>query len=94
MCVLAGQIWISGSSPSFYPTFFQYIPNWLAPNVLTLATFLLSLLQYVFLAYYDYSLISSSIEAVHVDHIPHWIWLFSAFVLLAAIALGTKTRLV
>lgn len=55
------------NSPSLQKQFF---PTWLAPNLITFVAFILSVLNYILFAYYDYGFNSST-------EIPRWVFLFS-----------------
>lgn len=48
----------------------EFFPTWLAPNLITFVAFILSVLNYILFAYYDYGFDSST-------EIPRWVFLFS-----------------
>lgn len=75
----------------------QIVPRWVAPNVLTFAGFLLTVLDFVLLSYYDYNyLAASSINGTTVDTptnghsevVPQSLWSVLAVFLFLAYTLG------
>uniref|UniRef100_UPI00358F183C ethanolaminephosphotransferase 1 isoform X1 n=1 Tax=Myxine glutinosa TaxID=7769 RepID=UPI00358F183C len=55
----------------FWDVVVKILPKWIAPNLLTLSGFLLLVLNYILLAYYDFEFFASS---PHQKHIPGWVW--------------------
>ena len=49
--------------------FFQFVPRWVAPNLMTLSGFLLVLSTYLLFSWYDYDFKNSA-------GIPSWVWLY------------------
>lgn len=62
--------------PFFF--FFQLVPTWIAPNVLTFTGFLLTLLNALLLAFYDYRFCASSDSFPDLPPIPQWVWIVCA----------------
>lgn len=62
----------------FWNWFVQFYPRWFAPNAITLAGYLLLVLQFVVLTYYDMHFYASDDSHPEVPPCPNWIWLFSA----------------
>ncbi|CAE1328151.1 EPT1 [Acanthosepion pharaonis] len=57
----------------------EFVPLWLAPNVLTFAGFLLLLCNYMLMTYYDLEFYASSNDHPSYPPIPNWVWLVCAF---------------
>ncbi len=70
----------------------QFYPKWIAPNLLTFAGFLLLVLQFVLLTFYDYSFYASSDSHPNHPPVPDFVWLVSAIFLFAAHTLGEWPR--
>ncbi|XP_046543458.1 ethanolaminephosphotransferase 1-like [Haliotis rubra] len=56
----------------------QFYPLWIAPNVLTLSGFLLLLLSFFVMTYYDPDFYASSRDYPDYGVIPNWVWLMGA----------------
>ncbi|CAL1265218.1 unnamed protein product [Larinioides sclopetarius] len=56
----------------------KLVPKWLAPNVLTFTGFLLTLLNAILLAIYDYNFSASSDLDQTTPPVPRWVWLVCA----------------
>lgn len=77
---------------------FQLVPKWVAPNVLTFGGFLLIVLNFLFLSYYDYDYYAASTpvynetigEALngHEEVIPQSLWYAIGVFLFLAYTLG------
>lgn len=59
----------------FWNWLVKFFPRWMAPNVMTFAGFLLTVLNFFLFSYYDYHF-SSADQAVSL--IPNWLWLLAA----------------
>lgn len=57
----------------------EFVPLWLAPNVLTFVGFLLLLCNYMIMTYYDLEFYASSNDHPQYSSIPNWVWLICAF---------------
>ncbi|XP_056377851.1 ethanolaminephosphotransferase 1-like isoform X4 [Hyla sarda] len=53
----------------------QIVPLWIAPNTLTFSGFLLIIVNYILLCYYDWDY---SASGIYNQHIPNWIWISAA----------------
>ncbi|XP_052826445.1 ethanolaminephosphotransferase 1 isoform X1 [Octopus bimaculoides] len=62
----------------FWNWIVQFLPLWLAPNLLTLVGFLLLLVSYVIMTYYDVQFYASSLDNPEYPPIPNWVWLVCA----------------
>ncbi|XP_039610419.1 ethanolaminephosphotransferase 1-like isoform X1 [Polypterus senegalus] len=62
------------------------VPLWIAPNLLTFTGFLLILLNYFLLAYYDWNYTSSSLGS---RHAPKWVWGLTGLTTFSAYALDS-----
>ncbi|KFM77851.1 Ethanolaminephosphotransferase 1, partial [Stegodyphus mimosarum] len=62
----------------FWNQVVKLVPTWLAPNVLTFTGFLLTLLNAILLAVYDYNFCASSDSVPTSLPIPQWVWLVCA----------------
>ncbi|XP_055353553.1 ethanolaminephosphotransferase 1-like [Paramacrobiotus metropolitanus] len=60
----------------FWNALVPYVPRSIAPNTLTLSGFLLIVLNFAVLSYYDYDLTAAGNPA---HFIPRWVWWFVAF---------------
>ena len=64
---------------------FQFYPKWIAPNVLTLAGFLLYVLMWIVISYYDSDFTAAEQMS---DVVPRWVWLLAAWCMFWAHTLG------
>ncbi|CAH0403071.1 unnamed protein product [Chilo suppressalis] len=82
----------------FWNKVVELVPKWVAPNVLTFAGFLLTVLDFLLLSYYDYDYYAAStplLNATNVDHqlnghaeiIPRHLWYVLAVFLFLAYTL-------
>ncbi|XP_045455852.1 ethanolaminephosphotransferase 1-like [Melitaea cinxia] len=81
----------------FWNKVVQIIPRWVAPNVLTFAGFLLTVLDFLLLSYYDYDYTAASAKVFnetsveplngHTEIIPQTLWYFLAVFLFLAYTL-------
>ena len=71
----------------FGPTL-QFIPLWVAPNVLTLGGFTLLVAQFLALTYYDPAYYASDAGQPEHPPVPPWVWLLSASALFVDLHLG------
>ncbi|XP_041969870.1 ethanolaminephosphotransferase 1-like isoform X2 [Aricia agestis] len=78
----------------FWNKVVEIVPKWVAPNVLTFSGFLLTVLDFLLLSYYDYDYLAASSRSQnettteplngHVEAIPQSLWyLLAAFLFLA-----------
>ncbi|XP_021918309.1 ethanolaminephosphotransferase 1 [Zootermopsis nevadensis] len=56
----------------------EWCPKWIAPNLLTFAGFLFTVLNFMIFSYYDYNFYASSDEHSDVPAIPQWVWAVAA----------------
>jgi hypothetical protein len=71
---------------------FQWCPKWIAPNLLTFAGFLFTVLNFVIFSYYDYGFYASSDEHPDIPAIPQWVWGVAALNIFLAYTLGKSTH--
>jgi phosphatidylglycerophosphate synthase len=57
----------------------QLCPRWIAPNVLTVSGFLLTVINAILLTYYDFDFSASSDTMSGTVAIPNWVWLVCMF---------------
>ena len=57
---------------------FQIYPLWIAPNVLTFSGFLLLVMNFVAMIYYDLDFYASSRDHPEFPPVPNWMWLVCA----------------
>ncbi|XP_054744792.1 ethanolaminephosphotransferase 1 isoform X1 [Anastrepha obliqua] len=53
----------------------QFLPKWLAPNLITFTGFLLTVVNFILIAYYDWDFQGAN-NAEHT--VPHWVWSVAA----------------
>ncbi|XP_023721455.1 ethanolaminephosphotransferase 1 isoform X2 [Cryptotermes secundus] len=56
----------------------EWCPKWIAPNLLTFAGFLFTVLNFLLLSYYDYNFYASSDEHPEFPAVPQWVWAVAA----------------
>ncbi|KAK1173762.1 ethanolaminephosphotransferase 1-like isoform X1 [Acipenser oxyrinchus oxyrinchus] len=64
----------------------KIVPLWIAPNLLTFTGFLMILLNYFLLSYYDWNFTASAPGGIHA---PNWVWGLSGFATFSAYALDS-----
>ncbi|NXA45387.1 EPT1 Ethanolaminephosphotransferase, partial [Nothocercus julius] len=64
----------------------KIVPLWIAPNVLTFSGFVMILINYFLLSFYDWDYTASGTSP---GLVPTWVWLFSAFTTFCAYALDS-----
>ncbi|XP_033849706.1 ethanolaminephosphotransferase 1-like isoform X2 [Acipenser ruthenus] len=64
----------------------KIVPLWIAPNLLTFTGFLMILLNYFLLSYYDWNFTASAPGG---SHAPNWVWGLSGFATFSAYALDS-----
>lgn len=62
----------------FWNRIVKIVPLWVAPNVLTLSGFLLMVVNFVTMIYYDLDFYASSRDHPEFPPIPNWVWLMCA----------------
>ncbi|XP_076320011.1 ethanolaminephosphotransferase 1-like isoform X1 [Tachypleus tridentatus] len=62
----------------FWNSVVKLVPPWIAPNLLTLVGFLLTVTNALLLAFYDYSFCASSDDYPSYPPIPSWVWIVCA----------------
>uniref|UniRef100_A0A7M4FA61 Selenoprotein I n=1 Tax=Crocodylus porosus TaxID=8502 RepID=A0A7M4FA61_CROPO len=62
------------------------VPQWVAPNLLTFSGFVMLLINYFLLSFYDWDYTASGTSP---GSIPTWVWLFSAFATFCAYTLDS-----
>ena len=56
----------------------QIVPLWIAPNLLTLTGFLMLVVNFAIMTYYDPHFYASSRDHLECSPIPNWVWLVGA----------------
>lgn len=65
--------------------FFQFFPMWIAPNLITFTGFLLTIVNFLLIGYYDYGFTAANDK----EHpIPRWVWLVASINIFLAYTLG------
>ncbi|CAD6998160.1 unnamed protein product [Ceratitis capitata] len=63
----------------------QFLPKWLAPNLITFTGFLLTVVNFILIAYYDWDFQGAN----HAEHpVPSWVWSVAAINILLYYNLG------
>ncbi|XP_023699156.1 ethanolaminephosphotransferase 1-like [Paramormyrops kingsleyae] len=62
------------------------VPLWVAPNLLTFSGFLLILMNYLLLSFYDWDYMASGNSS---QHVPNWVWTVSGLATFSAYALDS-----
>lgn len=60
----------------FWDSVVGFLPLWLAPNLMTFIGFIMLVINFMVLTYYDYDFTASAIEITARPAIPNWVWLF------------------
>ncbi|XP_077283699.1 ethanolaminephosphotransferase 1-like [Arctopsyche grandis] len=73
----------------FWNRLVEYMPRWVAPNLMTFAGFLLTVLNFVIVAYFDYNFVASAIPPANppMPPLPRWLWLLIGISLFVAYTL-------
>uniref|UniRef100_A0A8V0XR70 Ethanolaminephosphotransferase 1 n=1 Tax=Gallus gallus TaxID=9031 RepID=A0A8V0XR70_CHICK len=64
----------------------KIVPLWIAPNLLTFSGFIMILVNYFLISFYDWDYTASGTSP---GRVPTWVWLFSAFTTFCAYALDS-----
>lgn len=69
---------------------FQYMPRWVAPNLMTFGGFLMTAFNFLIVAYFDYNFVASAEPPVSpsISPLPRWLWLLIGTSLFVAYTLG------
>ena len=62
----------------FHWLLFQIYPLWIAPNVLTFSGFMLLVINFAIMIYYDLDFYASSRDHPEFPPVPSWVWLMCA----------------
>lgn len=68
----------------FWNWLVQFFPRWIAPNLLTFTGFLLTVVNFFLIGYYDFGFTAATKE---VNPIPGWVWILAAINLFVAYTL-------
>ncbi|XP_053693053.1 ethanolaminephosphotransferase 1 isoform X2 [Sabethes cyaneus] len=68
----------------FWNWLVQYCPRWIAPNLLTFTGFLLTVVNFFLIGYYDFGFTAATLER---NPIPDWVWILAAINLFVAYTL-------
>ncbi|XP_055592627.1 ethanolaminephosphotransferase 1 isoform X2 [Uranotaenia lowii] len=68
----------------FWNWLVQFFPRWIAPNLLTFSGFLLTVVNFFLIGYYDYGFTAASTSP---NPIPGWVWVLAAINLFVAYTL-------
>lgn len=73
------------------PLYFQYMPRWVAPNLMTFTGFLMTAFNFLIVAYFDYNFTASAEPPISstISPLPRWLWLLIGTSLFVAYTLGT-----
>lgn len=67
---------------------FQIVPRWVAPNLLTFSGFLLTILNFLIIGYFDWGFDAANGDK---NTVPRYIWLIAAINIFVAYTLGKVT---
>lgn len=65
---------------------FKFFPRWIAPNVLTFTGFLLTIVNFLLIGFYDFDFNAANDHTRKV--IPDWVWMVASFNIFLAYTLG------
>lgn len=68
----------------FWNWLVQFFPRWIAPNVLTFSGFLLTVITFFLIGYYDYGFTAATLIP---NPIPGWVWIVAAISIFVAYTL-------
>lgn len=68
----------------------QYFPKWLAPNVITFVAFLLTVVSFLLIAYFDWDFDAANDTT---SAIPTWVWILAAVNVFSYYTLGKNGKL-
>lgn len=68
----------------------QYFPTWLAPNVITFAAFLLTVVNFLLIGYFDWNFAAANDST---SPIPNWVWILASVNVFAYYNLGKNGNL-
>lgn len=68
----------------FWNWLVQFFPRWIAPNLLTFTGFLLTVVNFFLIGYYDYGFTAATAKS---NPIPDWVWVLAAINLFVAYTL-------
>lgn len=69
----------------FWNWLVQFCPKWVAPNLLTFTGFMLTVVNFFLIGYYDYGFMAASQTP---NPIPGWVWIVAGINLFVAYTLG------
>ncbi|EDW63815.1 ethanolaminephosphotransferase 1 [Drosophila virilis] len=61
----------------FWNSCVKYLPMWLAPNILTFVGFLMTVVNFILIAYYDWDFKAANDKSVG-NTVPGWVWTVAA----------------
>lgn len=68
----------------FWNWLVQFFPRWIAPNLLTFSGFLLTVVNFFLIGYYDYGFTAATMTP---NPVPGWVWILAAINLFVAYTL-------
>lgn len=66
--------------------FFKFFPRWIAPNLLTFVGFLLTIVNFLLIGFYDFDFDAANNHTKNV--IPRWVWITASINIFVAYTLG------
>lgn len=70
----------------------QFCPKWIAPNLITFVGFLLTVLAFLLLSFYDFSFYASSENEAY-PPVPNWVFFVAGILIFVAYTLGNNFNL-
>lgn len=82
------ELWIIHVQRSYVNRefFSQFFPRWMAPNLITFIGFLLTILNFLLIGFYDYDFTAANSTGDKI--IPNWVWITASINIFAAYTLG------
>lgn len=67
-------------------SFLKFFPRWMAPNLITFTGFLLTIVNFFLIGYYDFNF--DAANHIHKTIIPNWVWIVASINIFVAYTLG------
>lgn len=91
VCLALPREFQSNDSLQMLFFFFKFCPRWIAPNLLTFTGFLLTIVNFILIGYYDFDFKAANDYNKNV--IPNWVWIVASINIFVAYTLGNSKLL-